>query len=202
MAIIESRLPADSDFALHAERPGPVRAEEFERWDQEKGSPLELVEGWVLPMSPGTLSAGTLVAQLAATLLPHAQAEGWILSLDARHRLPHPPETVLFPDLVIHRSRPELAPGTETVVRAPDLVIEILGQGTAERDQAPRGAKFRAYEMSGVGEYYTTWPDGAEAAGFGFDGTRFAPLDRDDDGYFASPLLGRFRLVPPALARG
>lgn len=201
MAVIESsHLPADSDFALHAERVGPVRAEEFEQWVQEEGNPLELVEGWVLPMTPGTYSVGRLSGRLFALVEPIVTARGWSVSLDARHRLPEPPDTVLFPDLVIHRSEPEVAPGTETVVSVPDLVIEILGRGTAERDRGPRGVKFRAYEMSRVSEYYTAWPDGREVAGYRHDGSRFVPLDRDADGFFASPLLGRrFRLVPPAL---
>jgi Uma2 family endonuclease len=199
-APVETRLPETADFGLEADRRGPVRAEDFEQWVQEEGNPLELVEGWVVPMSPGTMSAGTLASRLAALLLPIADERGWTLAFDARHRLSAPPETVLFPDLVIHCAEPEYAPGTETVVRAPELVIEILGARTARRDVGPDGVKYLAYQMSGVQEYYVTWPDGREAAGYRLSGGRFVPLERDSKGFFASPLLDRrLRLVPPAL---
>lgn len=197
---IDTRLPEEAEFGLHADRRGPVRAEDFEQWVQEEGNPLELIEGWVLPMSPGTMPAGMLAGKLFSLLDPLVEEQGWTMALDARHRLPEPPDTVLFPDLVIHREEPEYAPGTETVVRVPDLVIEILGRSTSERDLAPQGVKFLAYQMSGVGEYYVTWPDGREAAGYRLSDGRFEPLERDAEGFFQCPLLGRrLRLVSPAL---
>lgn len=200
IAPIDTRLPGMAVFGLHAARRGPVRAEDFEQWVQEEGNPLELVEGWVLPMSPGTMPAGMLAGNLFALLKPLVEDRGWTMALDSRHRLPEPPDTVLFPDLVIHREEVAYAPGTETVVRVPDLVIEILGRSTSERDLAPQGVKFLAYQMSGVGEYYVTWPDGREAAGYRLVGGRFEPLERDAEGFFASPLLGhRLRLVSPAI---
>lgn len=55
-------------------------------------------------------------------------------------------------------------------------------------------------EMSGVKESYFAWPDGRDAAGFHLSEGHFAPLLREPDGFFASPLLGvALRLVPAAL---
>lgn len=201
MTVAGKLFPPDTDLGLHPEKQGPVRAPEFELWHQDPDNPMELLEGWVVSMSPGNFRSGQLFWRLAAALAPLVEEQGWQMSLDARHRLPQPPETVVYPDLVIHAA-PEIPylPGTETVGRVPDIVIELLSEETAERDRAPRGAKFRAYEMSGVGEYYYAWPDGREAAGFRLQDGRFTPLPQSPDGSFPSPLLGRsLRLVPPAL---
>ena len=56
-----------------------------------------------------------------------------------------------FPDLALHCvTVEELLAGGDTVTRTPELVIEILGEETAERDRAPRGAKFLAYQLCGA----------------------------------------------------
>jgi Uma2 family endonuclease len=198
-----SLLPAEAVFGMRVERLGPIRAEEFENWSQGEEDPLELIEGWLLPMTPGTYSTGSALGQLFSVLSPLVRERGWSMSLDARHRLPRPPDTVVFPDLVIHcAAEVILVPGTETVARVPDIVVEVLGRETAERDRAPHGAKFLAYQMSGVQEYYCAWPDGREATGFHLREGRFAAAPREPDGFFASPLLGAaLRLVPAALRR-
>lgn len=201
MAVAEL-LPPDTVFELRAGFPGPTRAEEFERMPQPEGAPCELIEGWILPMSPGTLETGDALNDLIALLLPVVRDRRWRLATDARHRLPQPPDTATFPDLAIHRTEAlEYLPGTMTVGRVPELVIEILSPETAARDMAPRGAKFRAYEKSGVLEYFYTFPDGSQSAGFRLEQSVFRPVEPDADGFFASGVLGRkLRLVPAALA--
>jgi len=196
-----SLLPAEAVFGMRVERLGPIRAEEFENWSLGEEDPLELIEGWLLPMTPGTYSTGNALGQLFSVLAPLVRERGWSMSLDARHRLPRPPDTVVFPDLVVHcAAEVSCVPGTETVARVPDIVVEILGRETAERDRAPRGAKFLAYQMSGVQEYYCAWADGREAAGFHLREGRFAAAPQQPDGFFSSPLLGAsLRLVPAAL---
>ncbi|HXO20392.1 MAG TPA: Uma2 family endonuclease [Thermoanaerobaculia bacterium] len=196
-----SLLPAEAVFGMTVDRLGPIRAEEFERWIQGDENPLELLEGWLLPMTPGTYSTGSVLGQLFSLLAPRVQEMGWSMSLDARHRLPQPPDTVVFPDLVIHCvAEVPYVPGTETVARVPEIVVEILGRETAARDRAPRGAKFLAYQMSGVQEHYFAWPDGSDAAGFHLREGRFAAAAHEPDGFFASPILGAaLRLAPAAL---
>ncbi len=140
---------------------------------------------------------------LTVLLDPLAKSKGWCLTLDTRHRPPRPPQTVLFPDLAIHCvPDAEVQLDGETVVRTPELVIEILGEETAERDRAPRGAKFLAYQLSGVAEYFYAWPDGREASGFRLENGVYAPLKPDGQGFFASRVLGAgLRLVPAALGQ-
>lgn len=201
MAVLEKYLDADSDLGVHPERRGPVRALDFETWDQEDENPCELLGGWVVPMSPGTYRVGLTLTDLMVLFHPLTRTRGWLLLPDARHRLPQPKDSVVFPDLAIH-CVPAILPlaGTETIGRVPELVIEVLGRETAERDTAPRGAKFRAYELSGVQEYYYTWPDGREASGFQLVDGRYVAIPSDAEGFFTSPLLGaRLRLVPAEL---
>jgi Uma2 family endonuclease len=108
---------------------------------------------------------------------------------------------VVFPDLAIHCT-PDVPtlPATDTAIRTPEMVIELLSDETQERDRAPRGAKFLAYELSGVREYYYAWPDGREAAGFRLESGVLVPMEPDAQGYFRSSLLAaRFRILPPSL---
>lgn len=194
-------LPPDAVFGLSVDRLGPIRAEDFETRSQSEESPLELIEGWPLPMTLGTYGTGSVLGQLCSLLVPLVRERGWSMSLDARHRLPQPPDTVVLPDLVIHcAAEVTYVPGTETVARVPEIVVEILGRETAARDRAPHGAKFLAYQVSGVREYYFAWPDGRDAAGFHWRQGTFVAAPAEADGFFASPLLGAaLRLVPAAL---
>ncbi len=201
MAILETVLPEEAQFGFRTERPGPIRAEDFETWPEDPDNPMELLEGWLLPMSPGNLLTGRRSVHLAALLFPLVEGRGWVLAQDARHRLPWPANTVVYPDLVIHAvGEVDYLPGTETVGRVPELVVELLSKTTADRDRAPAGAKLLAYQRSGVQEYYYAWPDGREAAGFRLEGGMYRPLEPDSEGFFASPLLGaKLRLVPAAV---
>ncbi|MBI2919509.1 MAG: Uma2 family endonuclease [Planctomycetes bacterium] len=194
----EQRLPPETVYGrLDPGGPGLTRAAEFEEWDQEDDNPLELIDGWVLPMSPGNLKAGRALLELSGVLQPIVKSRNWFMTLDARHRLPQPPNTVVFPDIAIHAvAEPDYIPGTESTGRVPEIAIEILGKKSYERDMAPRGAKFLAYQLSGVREYYYTWPDGRDASGFALQQGVFVPLPRDPDGFFRSPFLGcSLRLV-------
>lgn len=202
MSAAADLLPADAVFSFVTERPGPVRAEEFEAWPQEPDAPVELVEGWVMPMTPGTYDTGRASRDLLVLLAGIAAAKGWELIPDARHRLPAPAHTVVFPDLALHCvAEPGLVPGTRTVARVPDLVIEILGDETARRDVGPDGVKFLAYQMSGVREYFYCWPDGQDAAAFWLENGVFVPIRDDADGFFASAILGTGLRLVPARAR-
>lgn len=203
MAVADQILPPDALFGLHPESPGPVRAADFEEWIQAPECPLELIAGWVVPMSPGEFITGESSVDLAAALRPLVKERGWRISLDARHRLPWPADTVVFPDVAVHcTSTLDFVPRTKTVSRAPDLAIELLSKETAERDMAPRGAKFLAYQRCGVGEYFYAGPDGREAAGFRREGEMLVPLQADAEGFFESALLGaRLRQAPAAVRR-
>lgn len=200
IAPAEAVLPPDADLGVHPERRGPVQIADFERLPQDPDRPMELIAGWVVAMSPIGLPSGLATTDLTALLHPVLSSRGWCLTVDTRHRLAKPSQTVVFPDLAVHRvGREELLAAGDTVLRTPDLVIEILGEETAERDRAPRGAKFLAYEMVGVEEYYYAWPDGREAAGFRLEDNVYAPIEADGEGFFPSRVLGRLRLVPAAL---
>lgn len=197
MAILEA--PRTPTFDFSTGRVGPIRSVEFESWAIDPDNPYELLAGWVVPMSPGRFRTGELVADLCELLRPLCRTRGWRLSVDGRHRLPDPHDTVVFPDLALHCSADvPVALGTDTALRVPDLVIEILGDETAARDRGPAGAKFAAYEASGVREYFYAWPDGTEAASYRRINGRLTSLEPDAQSFFPSEILGgEFRLVPP-----
>lgn len=197
----EPALPAEADLGVHPERRGPLQAADFERLPQEPEHPMELIAGWVVAMSPIGFSSGSLTRDLVLLLGPLAKEKGWSLTLDTRHRLARPQQTVVFPDLALHCvGDEEIKLANDTVTRTPELVIEILGEETAERDRAPRGAKFLAYQLCGVEEYFYAWPDGREASGFRLEKGAYVALEHDSEGFFASRVLGaRLRLVPAAL---
>jgi Uma2 family endonuclease len=199
----EPGLPIEADFGLEVDRVGPIRAEDFEEWEQDDDNPVELIAGWVLPMSPQGHATGSAIIELIVLLHPIVKELGWTISLDERQRFVRPPQTVLYPDVAIYRTRDlGVVPGTQTITRVPDLVIELLGRETARRNRAPLGAKFLSYQMSGVGEYYFAWPDGRDAAGFHLRDGRYVAAPQDPEGFFTSPLLGAaLRLVPAALRR-
>ncbi|KAF0246705.1 MAG: hypothetical protein FD180_524 [Planctomycetota bacterium] len=196
-------LPPETIFGrLDPGGPGLTRAEEFEHWDQDDANPLELIGGWVLPLSPGNAKSGTASGNLYAALLPLVRSKKWFITQDALHRLPQPLDTVVYPDISIHTIEdvPYL-PGTESIGRVPEFIVEFLSKKTYERDMAPRGAKFLAFQMSGVREYYYSWPDGRDASGFALQNGVFAPIAKDGEGFFASPFLGRSVRLVEAMVR-
>lgn len=197
----DATLPADADLGVHPERLGPVQVSDFERLPQDPEHPMELIGGWIVAMSPIGFSSGSLIKDLIVLLDPLARSNGWCLTLDTRHRPPRPAQTVIFPDLALHCvGDDEVQLAGETVLRTPELVIEILGEETAERDRAPLGAKFLAYRKIGVEEYFYVWPDGLEASGFRLENSVYVPIEADGEGFFPSRVLdARLRLVPPAL---
>jgi Uma2 family endonuclease len=198
----EPGLPIEADFGLEVDRVGPIRAEDFEDWEQDDDNPVELIAGWVLPMSPQGHATGSAIIELIVLLHPIVKEKGWTISLDERQRFSRPPETVVYPDIAIYTRDLGLVPGTQTITRVPDLVIELLGRETARRNRAPLGAKFLSYQASGVQEYYSAWPDGRDAAGFHLRDGRYVAAPQDPEGFFTSPLLGAaLRLVPAALRR-
>lgn len=181
--------------------PGPTPAEVFERWKVDEDNRFELIGGWVMTVPPGDFETGESWGDLYSVLRPIVKTKRWSMSQDAGHRLPNPSNTVVYPDIAIHAvSHVGYIPGTRSVGRVPDLIVEFLSEKTHERDAAPRGAKFLAYQASGVREYYYGWSDGRGACGFGLRRGVCAPLRRDTDGFFHSPLLDHgLRLVEAAI---
>ncbi len=84
----------------------------------------------------------------------------------------HDPPRAVEPDLVyVSRERLSIV-GEKNIEGAPDLLAEILSEGT-ERD---RVEKFSLYERAGVSEYWIVDP-----------GTETVQLFRLSDGKYASP---------------
>jgi len=147
---------------------GPIRAEDFERSSHGEENPLELIEGWPLPMTPGTFSTGSVLGQLFSLLAPLVRERGWSMSLDARHRLPQPPDTVVFPDLVPAGVRPAAHPGQAAVARgscqarelARTLLLLLKGQEVLLSDAQIKIPSVVRLEGDAPGSIHLQWRGG------------------------------------------
>lgn len=92
----------DADLGIRPERPGPVQAAFFERLPQNPEHPMELISGWILPLTPTGFSTGCLLSDLLVTLNPFTKSRGWCLTPNTRHRLIRPPQSIVFPSVSVH----------------------------------------------------------------------------------------------------
>jgi len=128
---------------------------EDERWEIIEG------EAWDMSPAPGT-SHQILVLKLAYVLSSYLEGKkctAIVSPFDVR--LPNPeedsednPDTVVQPDLSIICDPSKL--DEKGCKGAPDIVVEILSQSTAFKDET---TKFKIYEKHGVKEYWIINPE-------------------------------------------
>ncbi len=113
-------------------------------------TPCELIDGEIVTMPAPSLLHQLLIGRFYALLLAHAPAGSlWFaptdVHLDAHH--------VVQPDLFwVAQDSPRCLPVDGKYWRgAPDLVVEVLSEGTAKRDKMD---KFWLYQAHGVREYW------------------------------------------------
>ena len=120
-------------------------------WDEEMR--YELIDGIVYAMSPSPSQAHqTIVGRLFRKIgdfLDGRSCQIFIAPFDVRLNAESGDDTVVQPDLLVVCDKSKL--DGKACVGAPDMVIEVLSQGTARRD---RLEKFRLYEKAGVREYW------------------------------------------------
>lgn len=104
------------------------------------GEPVELLEGWLLDMSPQNPDHAAVVARLTRHL---ARAQAW---LHVQLPLEILPNSVPEPDLLLVETEPSL----EQHPRAALLVVEVAGSSHA----VDRGVKARLYAQAGVPTYW------------------------------------------------
>ena len=95
---------------------------------------------------------------------------------------------VVQPDILFVSSERAHIITEDNIQDAPDLVIEILSPGTAERD---RGFKRALYARHGVREYWLVGPDSATVTVLALEEEGFEVVGTYGEGEtFASPTLG------------
>lgn len=129
-------------------------------WSWRFDRMVELVRGFVLPMSPAPAPVHQRVSyylsKTIGNLLPTGHCELYYAPLDVYlHSTsdPQQPATVIQPDLLIVCDPKKITRrGCEG---APDWIAEILSPGTARYDY---DVKFHLYEQAGVQEYWIVDP--------------------------------------------
>jgi Uma2 family endonuclease len=104
------------------------------------GEPFELLEGWLVDMSPQNPDHAAVIAELTRHL---ARARAW---LHVQLPLEIPPDSVPEPDLALVAERPSSKQHPRTAL----LVVEVAVSSHA----IDRGVKARLYAQAGVPTYW------------------------------------------------
>ncbi|RIK72510.1 MAG: hypothetical protein DCC67_19175 [Planctomycetota bacterium] len=126
---------------------GPYRASDY--WQLPEGAPVELIRGELI-MSPSPRSAHQIVVgELYAILWTAARTSGGLAIVSPADVILSD-STVLQPD-VLYIAKDRRGIVGERINGPPDLVIEVLSEGSERRD---RVAKLDAYARYGVPEFW------------------------------------------------
>jgi Uma2 family endonuclease len=138
------------------DRPEPVSIEELERLSGEETGWYELVEGWLVKLSPGSSGHGSLTLKIATDLTRYvgehrlgvvfAAETGFTLSPPGTRR-----PTVLGPDVAFVRTErlpPRASEAWDHYLRlAPDLAVEVV---SPSQSRAELNAKARVWIAHGT----------------------------------------------------
>jgi len=131
----------------------------------------ELVDGVIIVSPSATWGhqriAGEVLFQLRQFLASNPIGEA-VGEVDVRLR----DNLVLRPD-VVFLSSAKAARVAKYITEPPDLVVEIVSPGTAQRDLQD---KKQDYETAGVGEYWVIDPQAGEMHFFALEAGQFVPL--------------------------
>jgi Uma2 family endonuclease len=131
---------------------GPYRLADYDRLPEQPRH--ELLEGRLVLMPSPSLRHQAVVLFLWKYLQRTTRkGRGWVVAAPADVVLAE--HTVVQPDIYYVSSDRKDMPLDGRRVGAPDLVVEVLSPGTAERD---RGLKARLYAETGVREYWIVDP--------------------------------------------
>lgn len=121
----------------------------------DDGNRYEIFEGELIVTPSPAIKHQIVHANLFNTLFNYVKKHKRGRVLSAPTDIYFDEETVVKPDILfISKNRSNILK-EQRVHGAPDLIVEILSPGTAERD---RGFKFRRYEKEGVQEYWLVDP--------------------------------------------
>jgi Uma2 family endonuclease len=116
----------------------------------------ELLEGELLLAPPPSIAHQRASRNLELRLAEYLRRTGAGEVLDAPVGVRLAEDTVLEPDLVVVLSAHADRVGDQAIEGVPDLVVEVLSPGTAQRDL---GRKRDLYERHGVPEYWIVDPE-------------------------------------------
>ena len=121
--------------------------EDYRRWEGD----WELIEGRPYAMSPAPGITHQTISYRLTRILDDAmrECEGCVVVQDVDYEVSE--DTVVRPDVVVACNV-----DGEKLIRAPEIVFEIVSPSTARRDET---AKFALYEREGVPYYGLVYPE-------------------------------------------
>lgn len=160
----------------------------------DDGKHYELIEGeLILNPSPVTRHQ-QIVLRIAVRLdtyfIEHGGGEVFIAPLD----IVLADDVVLEPDLMVVRGDRKSIVGEKNIQGAPNIVVEVLSDGTRRKDEI---LKRKLYERYGVDEYWIVDPVIDVVKVYRHDGASFVravEISAESGGEITSPLLPGFTL--------
>jgi len=130
-------------------------------WDDSQR--WELIDGIPYAMAPAPSQshqeASSELHRQIANFLKGKPCKVFAAPFDVRLNVGNDDDTIMQPDLLVVCDSSKL--DGKSCNGAPDLVIEILSQSTAQRD---KWVKFNVYQRAGVREYWIVDPDAKAVA--------------------------------------
>ena len=161
---------------------------------EEEGRHYELIEGELFVNPAPLLKHQRILRRLLSALDRYFEEHGGGEVFCSPVDVVLAPDVVLEPDLVVIRSERAALLGAKNIQGAPDIVVEILSEGTRRRDVVIKG---RLYEKFGVDEYWIVDPeiDAIQISRRRDDAfERALELSLESGGAISSPLLPNFSL--------
>lgn len=128
-------------------RRGPYRAKDY--WELPEGAPVELIRG-ELVMSPAPRNSHQIIVVLLAELFSTISRRSGGVTLVAPADVVFSDTTIVQPDLLYVAKMRKAIVGNR-VNGPPDIVVEVISEGSERRD---RIEKFAIYAEYGVAEYW------------------------------------------------
>jgi Uma2 family endonuclease len=151
--VYSSHMPTRVSIARGVDRELLTSADFLERL--EPGRHADLIDGEVFMHPPASTRHARLLNFLHPLLCLYAERRelGEVFRETTAVRLSS--RNVFLPDLAFYRRARLTLLRSTFIDGAPDLVVEVLSEGTADRDVGP---KFAEYEQHGVTEYWILDP--------------------------------------------
>lgn len=131
-----------------------LTAEEFARVAPVLGS-CELVEGEIVPMSPGGVRHSQITARVTFLLMRHSEEHrlGRVLTGEAGVIVARGPDSVRGADVAFvsyDRFPAELPPSAGFLTMPPELVVEVLGNDVSWAEMEKKIAQYHAFGVEAV----------------------------------------------------
>jgi Uma2 family endonuclease len=124
-------------------RCGPYRAQDY--WELPEGAPVELIRG-ELVMSPAPRSSHQTIVVLLAELFSAISRRSGGTTLIAPADVVLSDSTIVQPDLLYVAKERRSIVGNR-VDGPPDLVVEVISEGSERRDRIEKFATYARYEV-------------------------------------------------------